>query len=183
MTKEEKKLEADMESEYITSTKIISLDEAKDLARTIGPERTDLEGKIIDKQDAFFSDIMVVVFGWKIQPDKSRKLVSKLPNGKIIFPDRSEQVERIEPGIPYICLVYEREREAFAKICAEEYQPKIYVPSSKVVSLIYKTKSGKLMRKIPVHNTYEPRILEALKEAEELGFASVKVIFRQNQKW
>ncbi|GAH23332.1 unnamed protein product, partial [marine sediment metagenome] len=110
--------------------------------------------------------------------DGSRKLVSKLPNGKIIFPDRSEQIEKVEVGIPYICLVYEREREAFAKVCSEEYRPKIFVQSNKLVTMVWRDKSGKVRNKLFPGNTYEERILLSVKEMEKLGFPSVSIIFR-----
>jgi len=186
-----------MDSEYIGSSKILSIDEAKERKGVVGDSAKEFEEQVINKQDSQFKDIMSVVFGWKIQPDGSRKLVSKLPNGKILFPDRSEQLETIEPGIPYICLVYERKdetnpktgevlnpgREAFAKICAEEYHPKIYVPSSKMPTMVWRDReSGKIRRKVPVANSYELRMITAIKEMEKLGFPSVRIIFRENQQ-
>jgi len=171
-----------MESEYIGSSKIMTIDEAKQRKGVIGKAATEFEGEIVNKQDNLFSDIMSVTFGWKIQDDGSRKLVSKLPNGKIIFPDRSEQIEELEPGVPYICLVYEREREAFAKVCSEEYQPKIFIPSSRMPTMVWRDDSHKVRRKIPVADSYEGRIVLAIKEMEKLGFPSIKVIFRNNQK-
>ncbi len=100
---------------------------------------------------------MCIVFGWKLQPDGSKKLVAKLPNGKIIFPDRSEQ-GAVEPGVPYICLVYEREREAFAKVCSEEYQPKIYVQSNRIVTMVWREPSGKVTNKVAIGNSFEERL-------------------------
>jgi len=171
----------DGESEYIGKSDILSIDEAKKIRRVAGKDGEKFEKDIMEKQDSLFTDIMCVSFGWKDQPDKSKKLVSKLPNGKIIFPDRSEDMSQVEPGIPYICLVYEREREAFAKICCEEYQPKIYIPTSRMPSIVYKDATGETIRKMPHGNSYEMRILEAIKTAEDLGFPSIRVIFRKNQ--
>jgi len=169
------------DSEYIGSSEILSIDDAKKAKRVSGKSASQFESDIIEKQDSLFEDIMCVTFGWKTQPDNSRKLVSKLPNGKIIFPDRSEDLTIIEPGVPYICLVYEREREAFAKVCSEEYHPKIYVTPSKIVTIVYREISGSIKKKMYPGNSYENRILAALKDAEELGFPSIRVIFRKNQ--
>ena len=139
----------------------MSIDEAIQRKRVVGPAAEEFKALVAGKQDNLFKDIMCVVFGWKVQPDGSKKLVAKLPNGKIIFPDRSEQGE-VEPGVPYICLVYEREREAFAKVCSEEYQPKIYVMPSKMVSMVWRDPSGKISNKMAIGNTHEERIVAAL---------------------
>ncbi len=143
--------------EHITTSKVLSIDEAIQRKGVVGPAADEFKALVAGKQDNLFKDIMCVVFGWKIQPDGSRKLVAKMPNGKIIFPDRSEQ-SSVEPGVPYICLVYEREREAFAKVCSEEYQPKIYIPSSRMPSLSYREPTGKMHNKVAIGNSYEERI-------------------------
>ena len=171
----------EMESEYIGSTKIMTIDEAIIKKGATGKAVKTFKEEISGKQDNLFKDIMSVVFGWKIQADGSKKLVSKLPNGKIIFPDRSEQHEKVEPGVPYICLVFEREREAFAKICSEEYQPKIFIPSSRMLTMVWRDNSGKVHRKVPHESTYEERIVSAVKEMEKLGFPSIRIIYRKNQ--
>jgi hypothetical protein len=171
------------DSEHLGSCRILSIDDAKRLRRVVGRDGDEFEKDITTKQDSLFTDIMCIIFGWKMQPDGSKKLVSKLPNGKIVFPDRSEEISLIEPGIPYICLVFEREREAFAKVCAEEYQPKIYVPTSRMPSMVWKTASGETKHKLPHGNSYELRILEAIKEMEDMGFPTVRIIFRKNQKF
>ena len=108
--------------------------------------------------------------------------MSKMPNGKILFPDRSEDMKEIEPGTPYICLVYEREREAFAKVVCEEYQPKVYITSSRIPHMVWRDKSGKMRRKAPFGNSFEERVVAAIKEMEALGFPSIKIIYRENQK-
>jgi len=171
-----------MESEKISVSKVLTIDEAKKIKGVSGARAKEFENEILGKQDTLFNDIMCVTFGWKVQEDGSRKLVSKMPNGKILFPDRSEDMKEIEPGTPYICLVYEREREAFAKVVCEEYQPKIYVPSSKIPSMVWRDSNGKMRRKAPYGNSYEVRMISAIKEMEKLGFPSIKVIFRNNQR-
>ena len=85
-----------MDSEYIGSTKILTIDEAKKRAGLSQESSDNFEKEVMEKQDALFKDIMSVVFGWKIQPDGSKKLVSRLPNGKILFLDRSETGKHIE---------------------------------------------------------------------------------------
>lgn len=171
-----------IDSEKISVSKVLSVDEAKNRKKVSGKLGEKFVEEILEKQDSLFKDIMVVTFGWKVQEDGSKKLVSKLPNGKIIFPDRSEALEEIESGVPYICLVYEREREAFAKVICEEYQPKIFVPSSRIPQMVWREESGKIRHKAPHGSSYELRMVSAIKEMEKLGFPSVKVIFRNNQK-
>jgi hypothetical protein len=170
-----------VENEKIGVSKVLTVDEAKQKKGVIGEQATKLEQEIASKQNVLFKDIYSVVFGWRVQEDKSRKLVSKMPNGKILFPDRTENMEEVEPGTPYICLVYEREREAFAKIICEEHQPKIFVPSSRIPHMVWRDESGKIRRKAPYGNSFEERMISAIKEMEKLGFMSIKIVFRKNQ--
>jgi len=109
---------------------------------------------------------------------------------KNCFPDKTEKLDQIEAGLPYICLVYDRKvdeegkpgREAFAKIICEEYQPKIYIPSSRLPLMSWRDKSGQLRNKAPFGNSFEERIVSAIKEMEKMGFPSVKLIYRINEK-
>ena len=172
---------SEVESEYIGSSRIMTIDEAIGKKRVSGKDAEKFKDEVSEKQDNLFTDIMSVVFGWKVQPNGDKKLVSKLPNGKIIFPDRSEQSESVQPGVPYICLVYEREREAFAKICSEEYQPKIFIPESRMITMVWRDESGKVRRVVPHENSYEERLVAAMKEMEKMKFPSIRVIFRGNQ--
>ena len=142
--------------------------------------------KDIEKsQDIRFKHIYSLIFGWKKQPEEKgkepeSKLMSMLPNGKVVFIDRSQIEEEIIPEDPYICLVYERPREAFAKILFPEYQPKIYVPPSRLPAMVWRTEKGEMRRKLAIGNSYEERIIYAVKEMEKLGFESVKIVFRKN---
>jgi len=169
------------ESEYIGSSRIMTIDEAIGKKGVSADAADKFKEEVSEKQDTLFTDIMSIVFGWKIQPNGDKKLVSKLPNGKIIFPDRSEQSEAVQPGVPYICLVYERDREAFAKICSEEYQPKIFIPGSRMLTMVWRDEKGNIRRKIPKENSYEERIVAAVKEMEKMKFPSIRIIFRDNQ--
>ena len=140
---------------------------------------------IEEKQDERFVDIRSLEFGLVDQhPEEGVKsdfkLMSMLPNGKVVFPDRTEDLDKIIPEDPYLCLVYEREREAFAKILFPEYQPKIYIPPSRIPAMVWRDEKGVVRRKLPHGNTYEERIIEAIKEMEKLGFDSIKVVFRRN---
>ena len=80
-------------SEKITTSEPLSIDEAVRKKRAVGDVAKSLEKQIIDMQESNpqFKDIMSVVFGWKRQDDGSKKLVSKHPSGKILFPDKSRK--------------------------------------------------------------------------------------------
>jgi len=175
-------MSSEVESEKIGVSEILSIDDVKNLTGLQGERAKKLEEEIISKQDQLFKDVYCVTFGWKLQEDKSKKLVSKMPNGKILFPDRTEDTREIEQSTPYICLVYEREREAFAKIICEEHQPKIYIPSSRIPHMVWRDDKGVIRRKAPFGNTFEERIVAAIKEMEDLGFPSIKIIYRKNQR-
>jgi len=108
------------------------------------------------------------------------KLMSMLPNGKVVFIDRSQNIEEIIPEDPYICMVYEREREAFAKVLFPEYQPKIYIPPSRIPAMVWRDEKGNVRRKVPHENSYEERLIKAIKEMEGMGFESIKIVFRKN---
>jgi len=179
-------------AEKITESKVLTIDEAKKLKGVSGKRGEAFEKEIMEKQNQnpLFKDIMSVVFGFKTQNDGTKKLVSKMPSGKILFPDKSEDLAELEPGNAYICLVYDRlddgkggpGREAFAKIVCEEYQPKIYILSSRVVQMVWRDNKGKMHHKAPFGNSFEERLVSALKEYENIGLPSAKIIFRRNQK-
>ena len=130
-------------------TKKITIDEAKDKKGKLGISDNEFEKIVGDKQDELFTDLRSLIFSWKEQEDTTQKLMSRLPNGKIVFLDRSDDPDTIKTDTPYICAVYEREREAFAKIICEEYKPKVYVLPSHMVRIVYKTDKGKTMIKMP----------------------------------
>jgi len=162
------------------TSKKMSVDEAVlrrgDLSKT--PEAFIDEIKKL--QDERFTDLRSLVFGWVPQPDGSKKLMSKLPNGKVVFVDRKEKVE-VKPGRPYICLVYEREREAFAKVLCEEEMPVVWVLPNKLVTFRYR-KGNKFHVIMTKGQTYPERMMEALKRLESEGFPEVKIIFRENER-
>ena len=123
------------------------------------------------KQDEKFTDIRSIRFGWVKQSADSTgkvksKLMSTLPNGKVVFPDKSEDLDSIIPEDPYLCLVFEPigEKVAFAKILFPEYKPKIYIPPSRIPAMVWRDSKGIVHRKMPVGTTYEERIISAVKE-------------------
>ena len=177
-------------SEKITEGKVLTIDEAKKLKGVTGKPAESFQNEVTEMMERYpqFKDIMSVVFGWKKQPDGSRKLVSKHVSGKILFPDKSEDLKEIEPGNAYLCLVYEPElnakgepaRETFAKIICEEYQPKIFVLSSRVVTYAYRDPKGHMKRGAAFGNSFEERLIDVIKRYEKLGFPSAKIIYRRN---
>ena len=154
-----------------------------------GDKARNFEKKVLDKQDGQFTQLMSVIFGWKLQDDGSKKLMSKLPCGKALFVDKSEDIDKIEPGIPYICLVYEpntnpdgtQAKQAYAKIICEEYYPTIFIPSSKLPVMVWIDKNDKKRNYVPRANTYAERVMILLDMAEKEGWSFIKIIFRKNQ--
>ena len=179
-------------SDKITDSKSLSIDDAKTLKGVTGKRAEEFEEQVVELQEKYplFNQMFSVVFGWKKQEDGSRKLVSKHPSGKILFPDKSENIQEIEPGNAYLCLVYEPEfnakgepaREVFAKIICEEYQPKIFVLPNRVVTYAYRDKKGKMAKGAAFGNSFEERMLDIIKKYEKIGFPSAKIIFRKNTK-
>jgi len=182
-------------SERISDAKPLTIDEAKQRLKIGGEKGRAFESKVLERQDGQFTKIVSVIFGWKLQKDGSQKLVSRMSSGKILFPDKSENLDEIEPGIPYICLVYDRPneydeagnlikegREAFAKLICQEYEPKIFVPQNKLPVMVWTEENGNVRNKVPVQNSYAERMMELINMAEKKGWSSLKIVFRANQK-
>jgi len=175
----------------VDKCKKIDADEAIKRKGVFGKSDKELLDIIKEKQgvDDKFTDIRSIRFGWVKQPQDSSgksvsKLMSTLPNGKYIFPDKSENLENIVPEEPYLCLVFEPEGEkvAFAKILFPEYKPKIYIPPSRIPAMVWRDSKGIVRRKMPIGTTYEERLISAIKEMESLGVESVTVVFRKNMR-
>jgi len=168
----------------IGKMKKLNADEAISRKGTFGGNIEEDIKKIENLQDDRFTDIWSLRFGWvEQQSDKGsktqKKLMSMLPNGKVVFIDRYQNDTDIVPEDPYICLVYEREREAFAKIIFPEYQPKIYIPPSRLPVMVWRDNKGRIQRRLGKGNSYEMRLLDCIKEMEKLGFDSVKIVYRK----
>lgn len=162
----------------------MSVDDAKKRKGKLGMSSNEFEDIINEKQDELFTDLRSLIFQWKEQDDGAKKMMSRLPNGKVVFLDRSDDPEEIKTDTPYICAVYEREREAFAKVICEEYKPKIYILPSHIVHLVYKDDKDKTQIEMPgpQYKGYEQRLLYCIKKCEALGFPEVALIFRGNRR-
>ena len=146
----------------------------------------DLLKKIQDEQNDKFTDIRSLRFGWVKQPSSDGKktelkLMTTLPNGKYVFPDKTQNVEEIIPEDSYLCLVFEPtgQKVAFAKILFPEYQPKIYVPPTRIPAMVWRDNKGTIHRKLGVGNSYQERMMYCMMEMEKLGVDSYKVIHRK----
>ena len=171
----------------IGKVKKLDVDEALRLKGTSGSNKEEIK-KIDLMQDERFTDIWSLRFGWVEQlPEKGgkpgqKKLMSMLPNGKKVFIDRYQDPSDVVPEDPYICLVYEREREAFAKILFPEYQPKIYIPPSRLPVMVWRDEKGKVKRELGNGNSYEMRLVDCIKKMEAKGFESIKIVYRKNMR-
>ena len=168
----------------VIETKKMSVDEAKEKKGKLGMSDEEFESIVEGKQDELFTDLRSLMFQWKEQENGENKLMSRLPNGKVVFLDRSDDPDTINTDTPYICAVYEREREAFAKIVCEEYRPKIYVLPSHLVRIVYRDSKGNTRKEMPgpQYNSYEQKMMYCIKKCEELGFPEINIIFRGNRR-
>jgi len=165
----------------------LDVDEAISRRGTFGT--TDEEAlklvETVQSQDDKFCEIYSLIFGKKEQPSKDGgepefKIMSSLPDGRVVFIDRSQDDDTIKLEEPYLCLVYKKDRTAFAKILFPEYQPHIYVPPSRLPALVWRDAKGRVQRRIAMGSSYEERIVYAVKEMEKMGFEHVKLVFRKN---
>ena len=175
----------------VDKCKKMDADEAIQRKGIFGKSNKELLEEIKEKQkvDDKFTDIRSIRFGWVKQPqditgNTKSKLMSTLPNGKYVFPDKTEDLDGIIPEEPYLCLVFEPvgEKVAFAKVLFPEYKPKIYVPPSRIPAMVWRDSKGIIHRKMPLGNSYEERIISAIKEMESLGVETVTIVFRKNMR-
>lgn len=171
---------------YIPKVRKMDVDEAvKQKGTSTSEEELLKEIDGIQSQNERFCEIYSLVFGWKEQPHKKEekteyKLMSSLPDGRVVFIDRSQNEDEIIPEEPYICLIYKRSKEAFAKILFPQYQPHIYIPPNRLPVMVWRDKKGKVQRERPFGKSYEERVISAIKKMEHKGFEHVKVVFRKN---
>lgn len=164
-------------------SKKLTIDEAFERKGKLGLSRERFEEKVLEKQNDLFTDLRCLPFSWVDQPDGSKKLMSRLPNGKIVFLDKSDDPSKVRTDISYICAVYERDKVAFAKIICEEYIPKINVLPNRMVSTVWRDEKGRARKKM--HGpfpSYEERILDAIKMFENLGFPEALIVFLKNRR-
>jgi hypothetical protein len=171
----------------------ITVDEAYEKRGKLGMSKDELQEKILDKESGErFSDLRSgIVFSWKMQDNNTKKLMSRLPNGKVLFLDWSENEEEIKIDVPYICVVYEPEsnpdgtpaKQAYARVICPEYQPKIVVKPNGIIYMIWKDQKGDTRRTMPgPSKSPEHRIISAVKEMEKKGYEDVRLIFTKNKK-
>lgn len=173
-------------------SKKIGIDKADDLKGELGTSKEKLVERISSKGNGRFSDLWSgIIFSWKEQPGGKKKLMSRLPNGKILFLDWSENDEEIKIDSPYICVVYEPEtnpdgtqaRQAYARVICKEYMPKITIHKDDVVHIIWKDQKGVTRHTMPgIHNSFEDRLMDAVKQMEKKGYEEIRMIFLKNKK-
>ena len=174
------------------TSKKISIDKADELKGELGTSKEKLVERIYLKGDERFSDLWsCIIFSWKEQPGGKKKIMSRLPNGKILFLDWSENEDEIKIDSPYICVVYEPEtnpdgtlaRQAYARIICEEYMPKITVHKDGVVHMIWKDQKGNTRHTMPgiKYNSFGERLTDAVKQMENKGFEEVRLVFLKNK--
>lgn len=169
----------------------ISIDKAAELKGELGTTKEQLAEKICLKEDERFCDLWsCIIFSWKEQPNNKKKLMSRLPNGKVLFLDWSENDEEIKIDSPYICVVYEPElnpdgsqaRQAYARVICEEYMPKITIRKDRVVHMIWKDQKGATRHTMPApRNSFEERVVDAVKQMENKGYEECRLVFLKNK--
>lgn len=144
----------------------------------IGLTPEEFEEQVASKLDERFNQLRCLIFV-KDPRDPNQK-ISRLPNGKIVFLDKSVNQEQVVDGRAYICLVYEptNGRQAFAKILGELYEPRIIVTETGLVIAIGRFFGG-YERHIVKGQTLNEKIINAIKLIEKSGHESVRIIFRK----
>jgi len=178
------------------------VDELKEL-RGVAMSEDDFIKEVAKKQDDRFKDLKRnIVFEKVKQEDGSFKLMGRLSDGVILFPDWKEDESKIIPGIPYICLVYRpideetgrKKPVAFAKIICEENIPKLFLGFNDIVQPVWRDKKGKF-RAEPIRvtdadiemfkkslNLYHVRILKSiLMMQSDVKVPYLLVVFRDNE--
>lgn len=171
--------------------KKINIDKAVELKGELGTSKEKLAERIYTKGDERFSDLWsCIVFSWKEQSKGKKKLMSRLPNGKILFLDWSEEEEEIKIDTPYICVIYEPEvnpdntpaKQAYARVICEEYMPKITIHKDGTVHMIWKDQKGETRHTMPgPYNSFEERLMDAVKQMEKKGYEEIRVVFLANK--
>ena len=140
-------------------------------------DKKSFEDKVAENIDENFTQLRTLIF---VKDKRNPKhLVSRLPKGKIVFPDKSVDFETLKEGVPYICMVNELDREAFAKILGEQYEPRVIVTDTGVVILIIRIGDKTQQIICQGKNEFE-KLNFAYKKIKETGEPSFKVIIRRN---
>jgi len=170
-------------------TKKIDVDEAVKIKGELGTTRKTIMKRVANKEDKWFCDLWKgIVFGYREQKGGGKKLMARLPSGKYVFPDKSENKKSIKPDTPYICLIYEpldddgnKANAAFARIICEEYMPKITVTPKGIVWMVWKNDKGETEKRMTVQKSKNYRIAEAYNRFEEMGYEEIRIICVKNK--
>ena len=168
------------------NSRLMTIDEAKKKRGKFVSDE-EFEKMVEERSKELYGYLRTLEFSWKKQEDSETgkvemKLMSRLPNGKLVFLDKYEDIDSVLPGVPYICTVYEIENVAFAKIVCEEYEPKIFILPNRLVHEVWRDKKGHVRRRAPHGNSYAERIVASIKAMEERGFPSIRIIFKGNER-
>jgi len=78
---------------------------------------------------------------------KGGKIMSRLPNGKYVFPDRKEDLKSIELGLPYDCSIKEMDKVAFAKLLSLVRTPMFILNHNEnKVLILHKDENNEILR-------------------------------------
>lgn len=150
----------------------------KENKHPIWTSKQEFEKLVADNMDEKFTQIRTIVFV------KDRRnpnhVIGWLPKGKIVFPHKNADIKNLKPGIPYICLIYEKDRYAYAKVLGEQYEPRVIVTDTGVVILIIRI-GDKTQQIICKGKNDAEKLAFAYKKIAELGEPSFKVIIRKNR--
>jgi len=100
-----------------------------EIIKKSGLTKTEFESIYNAKSDNYFNDIQEVIF----YKNKENRLIGRLTNGKYVLPNKSEDVNNIEEGLPYICVLRHLEKVAFAKILSPTFIPKVFLLPDKIL--------------------------------------------------
>lgn len=158
------------------NSEAIEIDEAlKNRPLESSPES--FNRKIMNKMDDRYSYLRTLIFAWD---DDQEKFLSRLPNGKITFVDQAEDLRKVEAGVPYICAIYEREREAFARIIGEQYKARMVItkPGGVVVAVRIGNKAEQIAC---IGQSLAERMMYGYNKIKELGESHYEVVIKENE--
>ena len=100
--------------------------------------------KVAEIKDDMFDDIREIIF----MANKEGKLLGRLPNGKFVLLNKSEDSKNIIAGLPYICALRHFEKVAFAKVIAQVFIPKVIFSKLGIILVCKDEKVGSIREKI-----------------------------------
>jgi len=151
--------------------KEISVDEALQ-NRPLESTETSFMRKITENMDERYNKLRTLIFVWD---EEQKKFKTRIPNGKITFIDKSVDISTVKSGTPYICAIYEREREAFARIIGEQYKPRLVINAAGAVLAAVRV-GNEAVRFPCMGQTLNERIIFGFNKMKELGITNFEVI-------